>query len=206
MQILWFKTREGLGSPPRPADNNSASRYSRRFDSVIQCFAFAAFPQDAAVGIPVVDGHHCSAGPHQLGEQSRGHGPNRQLCTLFNGVLRCSVSGLISVQERQRACDEAFLTMAQGVHDKACPAKIDRAHIIQTMHPGLATRAHLDPLVHGCCQWQAAWQRRTALGFFQAAASTVTAILLRCCCQHRQAMGELFCCMPPSVDADELRL
>ena len=66
-------------------------------------------------------------------------------CALFKWVLRCSVTGLISVQERQRACDEAMLTMAQGV-DKARPAKVDRAHIIQTMHQGLATRAHLDPV------------------------------------------------------------
>jgi len=34
---------------------------------------------------------------------------------------------------------------------------------------------------------KAAWQRRTALGFFQ-------------------AMGELFCCTAPPVDTDELRL
>lgn len=34
---------------------------------------------------------------------------------------------------------------------------------------------------------KAEWQRRTALGFFQ-------------------AVGELFCCTPSPVDADELRL
>ena len=92
-----------------------------------------------------------------------------------------------------------MLKLLQSVHDKVRPAtKIDRAHI-RNVHHGLA--------ILGCCPWQAAWQRRTALGFFQAAASTVRAIRLHCCCEHCQAMGELLCCTSsPSVDADELRL
>ncbi|OLP81544.1 hypothetical protein AK812_SmicGene37912 [Symbiodinium microadriaticum] len=53
---------------------------------------------------------------------------------------------------------------------------------------------------------EAEWQRRTALGFFQAAAPTDSAIRLRCCGEDRQAMGELFCCTSSSVDAGELRL
>eukprot|EP00439_Symbiodinium_sp_Y106_P042241 s5809_g5.t1 len=89
MQILWFKTREGLGSPPRPADNNSASRYSRMLLWEYLWWTDIIVPLDP-------------------------------------------INWESSPEERQRACDEAFLTMAQGVHDKA------------------------------------AWQRRTALGFFQA--------------------------------------
>ena len=44
------------------------------------------------------------------------------------------------------------------------------------------------------------------LVFFQAAPPTVSAIRLPCCCEDRQAMGELVCCASSPVDADELRL
>ena len=86
--------KAGLGSPPRPADNNSASRQSRRFDSVIQCFFFSFLQLYCRMLLWEYrwwTDIRVQLGPHQLGEQSRGYGSNDQLVALLDWVLHCSL-------------------------------------------------------------------------------------------------------------------
>lgn len=86
------------------------------------------------MGIPVVDGHQGSAGPHQLGEQSRGYGSNDKLVALLDWVLHCSLCAGKNTGGRRKHVEDGTRRPRQG------------PHIIRTMHRGLATRAHLDPV------------------------------------------------------------
>ena len=112
--------KAGLGSPPRPADNNSASRQSRRFDSVIQCFAFLQLYCRMLLWeylwwtdfrVPL---DHWESSPEATVRMTNWSPCWTGCCTA------------VSVQERIQAADETMLKIVQGVHDKARPAKIER--------------------------------------------------------------------------------
>ena len=120
--MVQDKGRAGLGSPPRPADNNSASRQSRRFDSVIQCFAFLQLYcrmllweyrwwTDIRVQLDPINWESSPEATVRM--------TNWSPC--WTGC--CTA---VSVQERIQAADETMLKIVQGVHDKARPAKIER--------------------------------------------------------------------------------
>ena len=131
--MVQDKGRAGLGSPPRPADNNSASRQSRRFDSVIQCFAFLQLYcrmllweyrwwTDIRVQLDPINWESSPEATVRMTNWSPCwtgyHLQHGLVCRLYSFLHRDCCTA-VSVQERIQAADETMLKMVQGVHDKA---------------------------------------------------------------------------------------